>query len=156
MESLIYEDVPYFQQGRYLIVGVTIVMIVMILVLVFISRTDAWLYPLLVLVIFSFAISWARWPRKYQIFDNKIRIACGSPFHFDIPFNKLEYASEGDPLDMWLPLFRWNFITSRGKNIVTIVRKRGMNVNITPNNPEAFLENLKKALNDWRRSNIAK
>jgi hypothetical protein len=151
VDKLIYEDVPYFQQGRYLIAALTIVMMVTILVLASIWKTSVWLYLLLVPLIFGFTIAWARWPRKYQIFENKIRIVCGSPFHFDVPFNNLEYGSEADQLDTWLPLFRWNFVTHRHKNIVTIVRKNGMKINITPNNPELFLENLKKALADWRR-----
>jgi len=37
---------------------------------------------------------------------------------------------------------------------VQIIRKKGWNVNITPNDPDLFLENLNKALADWRRYNI--
>ena len=159
MDALIYEDTPYFDrwQTRRLTnwvmapVGAVLLILLIVALPLLDPELEEFRYLILAASLILLGIWWARWPRRYQIFDSKIRIVFGRPFHFDIPFNNLEYASEGDPLDMWLPLFRWNFVTSRGKNIVTIVRKSGMKINITPNNPELFLENLRKALVDWRR-----
>ncbi|UCH51754.1 MAG: hypothetical protein JSV54_03075 [Chloroflexota bacterium] len=158
MEYLIYEDVPCPQQRRYILVGFTIVMIVMMLVFFFTIRTDPWLYIWLFsfILIYVHARIWPRRPRKYQIFDSRIRIVffriLNRQSDFDIPFNNLKHASSGDSTDT-RPTTSLNFITSYNKNIITLVRKKGGVVNITPNNSDLFLEKLKKALDDWRRSN---
>ena len=96
------------------------------------------------------AFYWAIFPRKYLILDSRIRIVLGGQFSFNIPFDNLETAREPEG-----PTFGINFATAfLSKNAVEIVRKKGLNVNITPSNRELFLDNLNKALNDWRRYNI--
>ena len=165
MDNLVYEDDTYWGRwqgsvvARYPIVVQISVILILLIVLILTSKqldrseqTEMWLYLILASALLGFAIGWARWPRKYQIFDSKVRILLGRPFHFDIPFSNLEYASEGDWMDIWLAI-RLNFITSRNNNIVTIVRKKRMGINITPDNSEMFVENLRKALNEWRRNN---
>jgi hypothetical protein len=92
------------------------------------------------------AIYWAMFPRKYLILDSKVKIALGGPFSVSIPFSNLETA--GKPKGISLGL---NFATTfLSQHIVEIKTKRGLNVNITPRDRELFLENLNKALNDWR------
>ncbi len=108
------------------------------------------LFNALALIFFGFF--GAGGPCKYQIFDGKIRIVFGRPFNVDIPFNKIETAIEGGIPDI-CSLRSKNYISCYHKNIVIIVKKKGMNINITPNDPDKFIENLHKALNEWRRIN---
>jgi hypothetical protein len=96
------------------------------------------------------AVYWAIFPRKYLILDSKFKIVLGGPFSFNIPFSNLETATTPEGAT-----FGINFPTcfSNQRN-VQIISKKGWNVNITPNDRAQFLENLNKAMNDWRRSKL--
>jgi hypothetical protein len=94
-------------------------------------------------------------PTKYQIFNDKIRIVLGYVLHFDTPFSNIENFASATFQDLWG--LNLNFINSYGSDdILRITRKHGAKIHITPNDRELFLENLNKALTDWRRYNIAK
>jgi hypothetical protein len=98
------------------------------------------------------ATYWAIFPRKYLILDSKIRIVLGGQFSFNIPFDNLETARAPQGVSLGI-----NFATTfLSKHAVEIIRKKGLNINITPSDRELFLENLNKALNDWGRYNIQK
>jgi hypothetical protein len=98
---------------------------------------------------FVLVLFWLILPRKYQILQEKLRIVLGGPFSFHIPFETIETAkhlSGAKAAAFW----GLNFSPAL-KNIVGINRKKGMNVTISPSNPSLFLENLDKALTDWKR-----
>jgi hypothetical protein len=98
------------------------------------------------------ATYWAIFPRKYLILDSKIRIVLGGQFSFNIPFDNLETARAPQGVSLGI-----NFATTfLSKHAVEIIRKKGLNINITPSDRELFLDNLNKALNDWGRYNIQK
>ena len=95
------------------------------------------------------AIYWAVFPRKYRILESKVKIVLGGPFSFNIPFDTIETARAPKGASVGL-----NFPSSfSGKNAVQIVRRKRLSVNITPSDRELFLENLDKALNNWRSYN---
>jgi len=98
---------------------------------------------------FVLVLFWLILPRKYQILEEKLRIVLGGPFSFHIPFETIEAAKHisGAKAAIFWGL---NFSPVL-KNIVGIKRKKGMNVTISPSNPSLFLENLDKALTDWKR-----
>jgi hypothetical protein len=92
------------------------------------------------------AVYWAIFPRKYLILDSKFKVVLGGPFSFNILFSNLETATEPQGAT-----FGINFVTCfSNRRVVQIVRKKGWYVNITPNDRSLFLENLNKALQDWR------
>jgi hypothetical protein len=97
--------------------------------------------------VFMSAIYWAVMPRKYQVLDSKLRIVLGGPFSFNVAFDTLETAGKPEGVSLGLN-FATTFISD---HIVEIKRKRGMTVNITPNDRDLFLENLNKAVYDWKR-----
>jgi hypothetical protein len=97
---------------------------------------------------FVLVLLWLILPRKYQILEEKLRIVLGGPFSFHIPFQTIEAAkhlSGAKAATFW----GLNFSPVL-KNVVGIKRKKGMNVTISPSNPGLFLENLDKALTDWK------
>ncbi len=99
------------------------------------------------------AINLASWPAKYQIFNDRIRVILGYLWHFDVPFNNIENATAATWEDLWG--LNLNFINSYSSDdILQITRKRGAKIHITPWDRKLFLENLNKALADWRRGNI--
>jgi hypothetical protein len=93
------------------------------------------------------AVYWAVFPRKYQVLAGKLKIVLGGSFSFNVPFDNLELAGKPEGVNLGI-----NFVTTfLSRHVVEIKRKKGMNVNITPDNRDLFLENLNKAIYEWRR-----
>jgi hypothetical protein len=87
-------------------------------------------------------------PRKYCIYEDRLKIVMGVPFSISVRFDAIEYAGEPrGKLTVGI-----NFVTSFG-NTIEIVKKKGMNVNISPGDRKAFLKNLNNALDKWRGEN---
>jgi hypothetical protein len=96
------------------------------------------------------AIPLALFPTKYQIFDDRIRIVLGWVFHFDIHFSHIENFTAAT----WQDTFglKLNFVIRYSNdNILQIIRKHGAKIYISPSNRTLFLENLNKAVYDWKR-----
>ena len=83
-------------------------------------------------------------PRRYQIFNNKVRIVLGWPFGMDIP---LATIKEVKPASRWDTFGYWGIRLATSSNgAMEIVRTKGWNVVISPSNREAFLERLNQSL----------
>jgi hypothetical protein len=144
MKELLYEDRPRYGLLLKIVVwGILAVMLVMAITMFDSSREEA--FVSIGTAVFILLIFWAVMPRKYCIYEDKIKIVMGTPFSLSIRFDTIKYAGEPrGKLTVGI-----NFVTSF-RNTVEIVRKRGMNVNISPGDREAFLENLNNALYNWR------
>ena len=94
---------------------------------------------------FILLLYWAILPRKFQILEDRVKVVMGGPFSFSIRFDGVKTARK----TTGLAHFGIGFATS--VNRVEIVKGRGMNVLLSPSNQEQFVENLNKALNDWRK-----
>jgi hypothetical protein len=149
VDSVIYEDNPRYDVWlRALMVLPAFFLIIGIYYLVTAQVGSA--IGLFATGLLMGAIYWAIFPRKYQILDSKIRIVLGGQFSFNVPFDNLESAGKPEGVNFGL-----NFATTfLSQHLVEIKRKKGMTVNITPNDRDLFIENLNKALADWRRNNL--
>ena len=82
-------------------------------------------------------------PKKYQIFDDKLKILLGWPLYVDIPLANIS--------DSQITLGRRAFVywgirfATSSKSVVEIVRKRGLNIVISPRNRLLFVDRLKEA-----------
>jgi hypothetical protein len=85
-------------------------------------------------------------PRKYQIFQDKVNIVLGSPFTISIPLTTIKEAkhSKGSKAYVYSGV---RFATS-SRYVVEIVRNKGMNYVISPQNGDLFLEQLNQAIKD--------
>jgi hypothetical protein len=151
MDSVIYEDNPHYDAW---LKGIMMLPVFFILIgLYYLFTTDiASAVGLFATALLMGAIYWAVFPRKYQILDSKLRIVLGGQFSFNIPFDNLELAGKPEGVSLGIN-FATTFIS---EHIVEIKRKKGMNVNITPGNRDLFLENLNKAVYDWKRGSEQK
>ncbi|MCJ7653695.1 MAG: hypothetical protein MUO97_00060 [Dehalococcoidia bacterium] len=149
MESVIYEDSPHYDVWLKGIMMLPIFFILIGLYYLFTGQVESGIGLFATAVIMG-AIYWAIFPRKYQVLDSKLRIVLGGPFSFNIRFDTLENACKPEGVN-----FGINFATTFiSEHILEIKRKKGLTVNITPNDRDLFLENLNKAVYDWRRNNI--
>jgi hypothetical protein len=147
MDSVIYEDSPHYDVWLKGVIVLPVFFILIGIYYLFTAQVEAAIGMFATTLLMG-AIYWAILPRKYQILDSKIRIALGGTFSFNIPFDKLEAAGVPEGISLGL-----NFATTfLSQHVMEIKRKKGMTVNITPNDRDQFLENLNKALYDWKRS----
>jgi hypothetical protein len=181
VDNLIYEDNPWPYMGvlvwnlgwerykkvwlrdwaaRWQAFFVTIIIFIAGMSLAFIldltqDFSEARFFIILGITLFlMFMTIFAVMPTKYQIFNDRMRIILGWVFHFDIPFNNIENVTSATFGDLWGP--NLNFINSYSSNdILRIARKHGAKVHITPWNRTPFLENLNKAITEWRKYNIS-
>jgi len=143
---MIYEDDPHYDVWLRGIMMLPVFFIVIGIYHLFI-REIASAVGMFGLALLMGAIYWAIFPRKYQILDSKIRIVLGGPFSVNIPFDNLETAGKQEGIRLGL-----NFATTfLSEHALEIKRKKGMIVNITPDDRDRFLESLNKAVYDWKR-----
>jgi len=149
MDSLIYEDNPHYDVWLKGIMVLPVFFVIMGVYYLITAQLEAAIGMFAITLLVG-AFYWAIFPRKYQILDSKIRIVLGGQFSFNVPFDNLELAGKPEGVSLGI-----NFATTfLSQHVVEIKRKKGMKVNITPNDRDLFLENLNKALHEWRRNNI--
>ena len=149
MDSVVYEDTPRYDVWLKSIMVLPVFLVIMGVYYLITAEVEAAIGMFATTILMA-AFYWAIFPRKYLILESKIRIVLGGPFSFNIPFDNLETARAPEGVSLGI-----NFATTfLSKHAVEIIRKKGLNVNITPSNRELFLENLNKALYEWRRNNL--
>jgi hypothetical protein len=149
MDSVIYEDNPRYDVWVKGIMVLPVFFIILGVYYLFTAQVESAI-GLFATTLLMGAIYWAIFPRKYQILDSKLRIVLGGQFSFNVPFDNLETARQPEGVSLGI-----NFATTfLSQHAVEIKRKKGMNVNITPNDRDLFLENLNKAVYDWKRNNL--
>jgi len=148
MDSVVYEESPRYDFLLKGIMALPVFFILFGIYYLYIAQVEAAI-GMFATTVLMFAVYWAIFPRKYQILDSKFRIVLGGSFSLSIPFDNLETARKPEGAT-----FGINFPTCFSSDrVVQIVRKKGWNVNITPNDRDLFLENLNKVMHDWRRGN---
>ena len=94
-------------------------------------------------------IFWAVFPRKYQVYEDHLRITLGGPVAIKIGFEKIEAIRVTNKIK-----FSMNFVTRFTRTYVEIARKRGPSIAITPKNNDLFVENANQALNQWIKMTV--
>ena len=108
-------------------------------------------YTGLVLLVEAFIIGfifWVVFPRRYQVYEDHVRIVLGGPFSVKVGFDKIKAIVVTSRLT-----FSVNFVTKFTKSYVEIVKKRGLSIAITPRANDLFVENANRALSQWVKKN---
>ncbi len=151
MEAVVYEDSPYSDIRQ--IAAPIIAMLPFAIIIVFciftgnvIGLIGGFVAGLLVGFYHLFLF-----PRKYRIFDSKLRLVLGDVFPFDIPFDNIETAIEPAPKE-WRRGTSLGFGTFSTEHTVQIVQKKNRflrRINISPRDRQEFLGQLNKAMKEW-------
>jgi len=83
-------------------------------------------------------------PRRFQIFEDRLRIVLGSPFAFSIYFSTIKEVRSSS-FSKAFAYWGVRFATSTS-NIVEIVRSEGWNVVISPVEKDVFVQRLTEAI----------
>lgn len=147
MDSIIYQDDTNKDIWLKLLLAIPVLIILGTAFYLLITNDVKAAIEMFGVVVLILIIFWLIFPKKYIILDSKVKIVLGGPFSFNIPFKNIKTARIPKGITSGI-----NFPSSfSGKHAVQIVRKKGMNVNITPADRELFLKNLEKAMDDWEK-----
>ncbi len=152
MDTVIYEDSPYSSDRQK--AAVWMVMLLFIIIILYCVYTVNLIGVIggLVAGLIIGCYHWVLFPRKYQVLQGKLRIVLAGPFHRDIPMDNLEIAGQPARKD-WFLGTSLGFGVYSDEHAVQILQKNSWflpRINISPCDREKFLEQLNKALNDWK------
>lgn len=106
------------------------------------SQTDG--LTLLAITAFYILLFYSILPRKFQIYEDRLRVALGNPFGFSIRLSNIKQARAGSGSKAFF-YGGIRFATS-SKSIVEIIRRKGMSIVISPANRDIFLEQLEQTI----------
>jgi hypothetical protein len=104
------------------------------------------------LLIFGILLGFVFWtilPRKYQVFEDRLRIVFGGPFALNIGYNQISFIEVTTKNALTL-----NLVSKVTRTYVLIGKKKGMSIAITPDRNELFVENASRALSQWQKNNL--
>jgi hypothetical protein len=101
-------------------------------------------FVLLVEAFIVLLIFYIVFPKKFQVYDNHLRIVLGGPFSIKIGFDQISSIEATNRFALTI-----NFVTKITKERILINRKKGMSFAITPRNNTSFLEHANQAIAQW-------
>lgn len=139
---LLYEDTPKYDSWLKFILG-GVLALTFILGIVFISQATEAALAMFGITLFDALLFKVILPRRFQIFEDRLKILLGGPFAINIPLSNIV---EAKPASAKKVFAYWGirFATSI-HHVVEIVRKKGLNLVISPRNDDMFLEQLNRA-----------
>ena len=146
---LLYEDTPKTDMWLKLMLG-TILVLFLVLgsVTLFQDKGDA--FGMFGIAVFYALLFKIIMPQRYQIYSDKIKIAMGGPFAWNIPFSTIKEVRSASGAKAFA-YGGVRFATS-SKNVVEIRRSRGCNVVISPSDKDIFLEQASRAMKSASRN----
>ena len=98
-------------------------------------------------VLFVLLVYWLSLPRKIYVLQDRIKLKIGE-FFWNVPFETIEFVKPAKGIIVWKG---FSSITSWSSQI-EIVRSKGQNIRISLARQEQFLECVKRAMSDWKRT----
>jgi hypothetical protein len=86
-------------------------------------------------------------PRKYQVYEDCLRIVLGGPFAITLPFDRIKNVEITSRTG-----FTMNLVNRITREYTLIVTKGGLNFAITPASNETFVERSRQAIEEWART----
>ena len=141
---LLYQDKPtYGLLLKLIIVIVPVALLAASIYVLSLGDSSGGLALLVEVFIVGF-IFWIVFPRRYQVYEDHVRIVLGGPFSVKVEFAKIEAIRITSRF-----VFSVNFVTRLTKSYVEIAKKSGLSIVITPRDDDLFVENANRAFNRW-------
>ncbi len=143
MSYLIYEDIPQYDSWLKWIIGGTLAL-TLVLGIVLLPIDLAGALAMFGVTVFDALLFNAILPRRYQIYQDRLRIVLGKPFAVSISFATIKEVRSAAGSTTFI-YWGIRFATS-AKSVVEIIRSKGLNIVISPADRDAFLEQLTQGL----------
>jgi hypothetical protein len=139
----IYEDAPRYDRVQFVVLAVIVAatLVPAIILLFFDSAGAAAMFGVTLLdaLIFHLVL-----PRRYQVFNTKLRIVLGWPLHWDIKLSTIKEARPAPGVATWI--YGGVRLATSSDTAVEIVRRKGMGIIISPSDRQTFLEQINGAV----------
>ena len=143
LAHLLHEERAQYDLWLKLIVGTPLIL-TLVMGIVFLPFDVAGAYLMFGVTLFDAILFSAILPRRFQIYQDRLRIVLGKPFAISIPFATIKEARSAAGSAM---LIYWGIrLATSAKSVVEIMRSKGLNIVISPANRDVFLEQLTQAL----------
>jgi hypothetical protein len=148
MESqlVIFEDKPVYDKwNKYVLVGIIAIPLVVGIVLTAVDILGAAI--MFGVTVFDALLLWCILPKRFLVYEDRIKIVLGGPFSYTIPFLDIVEVKQATR-DMAVIYWGMRLGTSL-KFQVVIERKNGLSVLISPSMENAFIEQLNQARENY-------
>lgn len=88
-------------------------------------------------------------PRRFQIYQDKLRIVLGTPFSINIPLSTIKEVKRSSGSKAFA--YSGIRLATSTSFVLEIIRNKGMNYVISPHNGEYFLQQLHQAIKNQIR-----
>ena len=157
---ILYESSLKYETWAKILLGFPIVLVIAMGIFFYnyahfqdgVSSETAYGFHVASIVLFATApfillIYWLVLPTKIFIHQDKIRIKYGQ-FYWNVRFDTIESLKTASGIP---PIWSNSSVTSY-RNQIEIVRNRKMNIRLSPDNRDQFLDYANRALADWQRT----
>jgi hypothetical protein len=144
---MLYQDEPdigFFL--KVIIVMVPVALLAACVLLLLSGESTGGLVLFVEALVVSF-IFWVLLPRRYQVYENHVRIVLGGPFSVKVGFDGIKTITVTTRQTLTV-----NFATKMTNSYVVIVKKRGLSIAITPRANDLFVEQANRAFSQWTRA----
>jgi hypothetical protein len=148
MESqlVIFEDKPVYDKwNKYVLVGIIAIPLVVGIVLTAVDILGAAI--MFGVTVFDALLLWCILPKRFLVYEDRIKIVLGGPFSYTIPFLDIVEVKQATR-DMAVIYWGMRLGTSL-KFQVVIERKNVLSVLISPSMENAFIEQLNQARENY-------
>ena len=141
--GLIHEDKPRYDAWLKVTLGVILALtLIPGIVLLAVDTIGAWM--MLGATAIDALLFWAILPRRFQIYDDRLRIVLGRPLALNIPFADIKEVRLAPRSQAFI---YWGLrLATSSTGVVEVVRRKGLSVVISPLDPDIFLEQLNRVL----------
>ena len=143
MKELIYEDTSRYDSWLKVILG-GILALTFVLGVVLLFEDILAASVMFGVTLFDAFLFKAILPRRFQIFQDRVKIVLGGPLALSIPLSNIKCARSASGSKAFV-YWGIRFATST-QGVVEIVRKQGLSLVISPKNTSMFLEQVDQAL----------
>ena len=160
---ILYESPLKYETWAKILLGFPIVLVIAMGIFFYnyahfqdgISSETAYGFHVASIILFATApfilfIYWLVLPTKIFIHQDKIRIKYGQ-FYWNVKFETIESVNPASGIP---PVWSNSSVTSY-RNQIEIVRKRKMNIRLSPDNRDQFLDYANRALANWKRTHAS-
>ena len=146
ISGLTYEETPpYAPWYKWLLGGISAFTLIIGLSLISVDINGTWF--LLGVTAFEALLFYFITPRKYQIFEDKIRIKLGTPFAVNLRFANIKKVAAGTPGSAYI--YTGLRLATTTRNVVEIIPKKGRGIVISPRNRDTFLQQVNMAMENY-------
>ena len=148
---VVFKDRPVFDKwNKYIIGGITAVPLIIAVVLLTQDILGAAI--MLGLTVFDVVLFWCILPKKFVVYEDRLKIVLGGPFSITIPLRDIIQVRQATK-DMAFVYWGMRLGTSLHYQ-VEIERKNGLSVIISPSLEERFIEQLDEARKNYSGSGV--